>query len=113
MFDLPFIHLFATETSKYVYDVNSNEIIKVNDIVFDYFHLLLSGIEPHECKRVLTTYYESDAIENSIAFIQEVQGAKLYFSKARPKEISLFCCKDSFIMRQLYQSINTGDHPAM
>ncbi|RJP26264.1 MAG: radical SAM protein [Candidatus Omnitrophota bacterium] len=95
MSDIPFIHLFSTDTNKYVYDVNSNDIIKVDDIAYDYFHLLLSGFEPDECKYLLTNEYDSSAITKSIAFIQEIEKAELYFSKTRPQEIALFCCENS------------------
>lgn len=95
MSNKPFIHLFETDKNKYIYDVNSNEIIIVNNIIFDYFHLLISGIDSNECRSMLSAYYETDEIKKNINYIQEVQEANLYFSKTHPKNISLFCCKDN------------------
>ena len=39
--DIPFIKLFQTSIGRYFYDVGKNEIIRVNEKVFDYLHEIL------------------------------------------------------------------------
>ena len=91
----PFIHFFNTQNHKYVFDVNSNDIIQVSDLVFDCLHLLVSGLEESEIVRTLQGQYERSDVRNSLDSIKEMQEKNIYFSSSRPKQISMFCCSDS------------------
>jgi uncharacterized protein len=90
----PFIHLFKTKKNNYVYDVNSNDILKINDTVFDFLHLYQSGLKIEDVKEIMNEEHSEEEIENIYQNIKKSHDSKMLFSSNRPDKIAMFCCKD-------------------
>lgn len=98
MSTLPFIHLFKTKNNNYIYDVNSNEIVRLNDITNDYLHLLVAGLDESDINKTMCTIYTESDIERVKKGIKESQKEKYLFSSTRPQHIEMFCCTNSALI---------------
>jgi len=84
--DSPFVHRFQTAKNKYIYDVNTNHVVQVDDVVYDIIKDY--GVLPLES--IITKYenrHDPDRIKEiykSIALANQKEGL---FSNFRPKEI--------------------------
>lgn len=93
MFEKPFVNLFETKNNKYVYDVNSNDIVCINETTYDLLHLLQSGLPFDECKEILINSYTLNDIEIAVAFINRCQESGMLFSQKHPCHIEYMSCK--------------------
>lgn len=78
---IPFIKKFKTDCNYYIYDVNTNEILKVDDIIYNI--IPESEQDAHTCKEKISTSIKSKDIERAISEIEEFK-KKGYFSENRP-----------------------------
>ena len=84
-YSTPFVHAFETQNHKYLYDVNTNTILQVSDVVFDvinYYHTL----SPSQIAEKYKEKYDKDVIKKGISEIQTLEEAK-FLSKFRPARI--------------------------
>lgn len=90
-----FVHLFETENNKYSYDVNTNEIVRIDDVCYEYLRLLQSGLPKAEaCTYVEETYDVSD-VNAAVESIDELIDNDVLFASNRPATISMFCCDNT------------------
>ncbi len=99
---IPFIHLFSTQNKKYAYDVNSNEIVELNDIIYDYLHFLLSGLSKEEAVLLLYENYGRNECDKYIVYVDEIRNNEILFSCNKPKSIKMFCCNKE--MKHYYEN---------
>ncbi len=84
----PFVHLFKTEKSNYCYDVNSNEILKLDEHVYDVLMLLQSGLDDNDIIKYLSNQYPKDQIIDTLKTVTNFQQKDYFFSSNHPDEIS-------------------------
>jgi len=84
----PFIKRFKTERGLYVYDVNTNDILKVDQIVYDILGEY-GELSPEEiCKKYGRTYGESVTM-GALNEIKQVVKKKVYFCQIDLKRFVL------------------------
>lgn len=93
---IPFIYLFNTKEHKYAYDVNSNEIIRLNDLSFDYLRYLSSGLSREKSIKILENEYSHDEISNVLELFDKAQKSKTVFSEKHPSKIAFNSFSDSW-----------------
>ncbi|MFH1739742.1 MAG: radical SAM protein [bacterium] len=93
MIRVPFVHLFQTESCKYAYDVNSNDIVKMSDAAFDILTLLLSGIPESEVRKELQRDYSEEEISSTCDQLESLQAEGRLFSDKKPKELLYLPCE--------------------
>ena len=79
----PFIKRFSTRDSYFVYDVNSNELVRVNKLIYD----LLGEIGTHDTDIILDKLkhlYTEDELRLGIKEIEDAQHQHYLFSDHRP-----------------------------
>jgi len=96
----PFIHKFKTGKSKYIYDVNTNLVVRVSDIIYDIIcDSLLSKSE------VIAKYrekYSTEEIEEAYESINIARKEEGLFSPSRPKRLKY--PRDEIAIRQMLDS---------
>ncbi|MCU0289279.1 MAG: radical SAM protein, partial [Acidobacteria bacterium] len=79
----PFVKRFRTKSAPYIYDVNSNEVIRVNNLVFD----LIEEIGVIDNNAIVDKWlhrYSEEMIRKSIQEIEDAQNKHRLFSSHRP-----------------------------
>ncbi|UCE17695.1 MAG: radical SAM protein [Gemmatimonadota bacterium] len=91
----PFVHKFKTAKNHYIYDVNTNNIIKtsqiINDIIDDY-----GTLSPSAIIRKWTKKYEAKSIRESLNYIQNSYKSQGIFSSDRPITMEYPMCEKHF-----------------
>lgn len=80
----PFIKKFATKEGRYIYDVNSNFIFKVNEVIFDIIDFVPNTPDDQIVARFKGKYPEK-LIWEKIKVIKECQNKKGYFLPRYPQ----------------------------
>lgn len=83
----PFIKKFKTKKNFYIYDVNTNEILKVDEIIYDIFDDIYRN-DINFIKDKFKFKYSTSLIERSYNMLKDAQSENKYFLNFRP-EISL------------------------
>lgn len=96
MHDVPFVYLFKTENNFYAFDVNSSDIVILEELVFDVLNLLVSGLHDSEIPTILKEQYPVDRVKESLKTIRELQNEDVLFSANHPEIISYGCCKSAY-----------------
>lgn len=82
----PFIHKFKTRDNFYVYDVNTNNILKVGKAVYDIIDDF-SVLGKKEIIRNYSSSYSESVIERILQHIEKRKREDCIFSENRPKEV--------------------------
>lgn len=100
----PFIKKIKTKTALYVYDVNSNQLIRVNEAVYDLIDLV--GIhEPGVIVEKLKHRYPGDEIRNYIKGIEDAKSQHYLFSSNRPV-ISSVCRSQEHVEKAMKNNLS-------
>ena len=98
----PLIHKFKTAANHYVYDVNTNNIMRTNEILHDvidgYGTIPFSAIASKWAKK-----YDAKSIEQCLTHIQESCKSQGVFSSNRPTVMKYPMCEHHF-----YESLQGG-----
>jgi uncharacterized protein len=94
--EIPFVRLFKTVSYYYSYDINSNDIIRLDELLYDVLTMLTSGVDEEDITQVLEERYSAEQIQNALQTIKEVQGTGRLFSGNRTKELGYLCCDKAF-----------------
>jgi len=81
----PFIHKFKTKNHNYIYDVNTNQFIKVNSVIYD----IIEDWGSLTMQDIISKWrnkYEIKEIKNAFEFLR-LFSIKGYFSTHRPKNL--------------------------
>ena len=84
-YSTPFVHVFETDNRKYLYDVNTNRVLQVNDIIYDIIYYY-GRFSTSEIADKLHNKYDMNSIEREISDIDAARREGL-FSSFRPKRI--------------------------
>lgn len=99
----PFVRLFKTKNNNYAYDVNSNDIVRMNDIAYDVMALLVSGVcDENAIIDLLQSEYDKEDLIRTVEQIQIFQKDKFLFIDRKPKEIDLF--PNDEVWKKLYDT---------
>lgn len=82
----PFIHKFKTDSSHYIYDVNLNQIVKVDECIY----ALIDDYDTLGREEMIDKFREgfpSDRIEASLSCIDDFRKKVNLFSSARPRRM--------------------------
>jgi len=82
----PFIHKFETKTNKYIYDVNTNQILRVDDIIFKIIDFY-GHYKEDEIINKFKDKFDIDKIRNSLYLIKKYSNEKGLFSSFRPSKM--------------------------
>ncbi len=91
----PLIHKFKTRANHYLYDVNTNNIIKTNEILHDVIDSY-GTIPSSEIARKWAKKYDAKSIEQCLTHIQESCKSQGAFSSNRPTLMKYPMCEDHF-----------------
>ena len=84
-YSTPFVHAFEIDNHKYLYDVNTNRVLQVNDIIYDIINYY-GRFSASEIAKKLHHKYDLDSIEREISEIDAAKREGL-FSSFRPERI--------------------------
>lgn len=82
----PFIHKFKTEKYRYIYDVNTNHVVQVDEVVYDiidYYGVMTLEDIVHKFDET----YDTELIKQAYRSIQLAQQEEGLFSNSRPERI--------------------------
>lgn len=85
----PYIHKFKTNNNNYIYDVWTNEILKVDDIAYEIIDLIYSKKESDIINIYLNKYKESDIIKSLNAIKLAINKENL-FSRIKKREFVFY-----------------------
>ncbi|MCD6505133.1 radical SAM protein [Candidatus Poribacteria bacterium] len=84
-YQTPFVHAFETENHKYLYDVNTNRVLRVNEVIYDLIRYY-GRLSPEEIAQRLNHKYDIQTIKHGLKEIETAQKLGL-FSTFRPSKI--------------------------
>jgi len=85
---------FKTDNFFYIYDVNSNEILRVNEIIYD----IIDDIDGLKVQSLINKYrskHNASEIKKNVAIIIQANKANNYFPYNRPDIIQMLSAHKS------------------